>query len=76
MMHISDHVALVFYQYEVTLIRKNTFRNYSLKLGLSENVGYPSPVNVAANLMGQPYLYCGFVPASLINKTVIQGLRV
>lgn len=51
-----------------------TFRKIPLKLGLSENRGYNSPVN--QNILGQPYLYFGFLPIISASNREVQGVQV
>ena len=50
------------------------WRTVSLKLGLNENRGYRTPVNV--NRLGENFLYFGFIPASMATNRKQQGLRV
>ena len=45
-----------------------------LKLGLNDNNGYASPINVY--YIGRPFLYFGFIPADIARITTTQGLQV
>jgi hypothetical protein len=48
--------------------------NAALKLGLNNYDGYAKPQNTDA--LGQPFLYYGFLSASLARQRTVQGLSV
>ena len=48
------------------------YSSIPLKLGLNQNVGYNSPVNVGS--LGLPYLYFGFLPVANSAVPSVQGL--
>lgn len=45
-----------------------------MKVGLSENAGYNNPVN--QNILGNPYLYFGFLPIKDASNRNVQGMQV
>lgn len=61
-------------QYCAILKQLLQYGSIPLKLGLSENDGYRDPVN--RNILGNPYLYFGFLPITDASNTNIQGMRV
>ena len=50
------------------------FRSIPLRLGLSDSTDYSSPVNRV--IIGEPFLYFGFLPNSYSSTQSVQGLRV
>jgi len=57
----------------IVLAQLDQYASIPLKLGLSENVGYNSPVNAA--IIGTPYLYHGFIPVANAANNNVQGLK-
>ena len=50
------------------------YTSIPLKLGLNQNVGYNTPVNVGS--LGLPYLYFGFLPVANSAVPSVQGLAM
>ena len=48
----------------------------NLKVGLNNHTGYQGPINKASSLLGEKFLFFGFLPISIAKGKTTQGLRV